>query len=344
MRALRTLGVLTVVVGAFFVLASFALASPDATSRRVNCRLGDSHTWSNLGGDPVWKGGVRSVGQLGVVVRSASGQRSLTCLGLNQAQRRAVTAQIGNAQSCTMKWGQTFIAMAFHSDGASVDRPTRFVDNRFRAGARAFCLTATVKDGKSTTTIKLLWPEICVNAALVSQTTKKSPAKKPKVTKPKPAPTPGQGPQIVVCQDNQITIRDSNGVAIACQSQQQQQTTTVNVPVTVVVTTPPVVVTTPAVTLSPTCSAVLTADKSNRVVSLTAGGTASNGSTPTGASWVLSKNGAVVGTASGLSTTFAFADQLTTYNWTVVVQWSAGSATCSGSIQTGAAPPPLPGG
>lgn len=102
---------------------------------------------------------------------------------------------------------------------------------------------------------------------------------------------------------------------------------------------PPVVV-----TFSPTCSAVLTADKSNRVVSLTAGGTASNSSTPTGAGWTLTKNGVVVGTPSGLSTSFTFADQLTTYNWTAVVQWSAGSASCSGSIQTGAALPPLPGG
>ncbi|MDO8591761.1 MAG: hypothetical protein Q7R60_02445 [bacterium] len=96
------------------------------------------------------------------------------------------------------------------------------------------------------------------------------------------------------------------------------------------------------ITFSPSCSAVLTADKSNRVASLTAGGTASNGSTPSGAGWTLTKNGVVVGTPSGLSTSFQFVDQLTTYNWTAVVQWSAGSATCSGSIQTGVTSPPLP--
>lgn len=507
MRAMRNLSVLAIMVGAFFTLAGNALASPDATSR-VNCRLGDSHTWSRLGGDPVWAGGVSNAAQLSVVVKAAAGQRSLVCLGLNQVERKMVTSKIGTAKSCTMKWGQKFIVMAFGSDGASVDRPTRFVDNRFKAGARAFCLTVKVKGGKTTTTIKLLWPEICVNAALISQKTTKTPPAKNKATKPKPKPKPappcncapapkptpkkstkifgskkaivdgtrkagiqfylqlsqgakrypvvpvtsGVAPKFigslqrnkaaracevnvghsldgwtlafrcvkfvptgakytlkpflntkttppvaapkptptpapaavcilngvpqytqpagyiigpngvcvavavsvptVNCESNQTPVTNSQGVVINCITNTNVNTNTntattgpVTVVVNPVVTPPPaVVVTPPAVTLSPACSAVLTADKSNRVVSLTAGGTASNGSTPTGAGWTLSKNAAVVGTASGLSTTFTFADQLTTYNWTAVVQWSSGSATCSGSIQTGAAPPPLPGG
>ncbi len=173
---------------------------------RVNCRVGDSHTWSHLGGDPVWQGGVHSNSQLGTVVKSASGQRALICIGLNQAERGAVTAQISNAKACTMRWGQSFIAMSFHSDGASVDRPTSFVDPRFKAGAKAFCLTIKVKEGSSIVTINLLWPEICVNAALVSVNSFTPAKPRCKCIKPKPHPKPAPKPPGVVVSGNCNTV------------------------------------------------------------------------------------------------------------------------------------------
>ena len=162
-----------------------------ASVSRVDCRIGDSHTWSGLGGDPVWPGGINVVGQLSVVVKSAAGQRALTCIGLNQAERAAVTSQIDKATSCTMKWGQVFPAMSFHSDGASVDRPTQFVDPRYKkaGGAPAFCLTVKVKEGGSIVTISILWPFKCVNAALVSRTT----TTPHKATPPKTPPAKASG-------------------------------------------------------------------------------------------------------------------------------------------------------
>ena len=202
-KRMSVIALITAVVGAFFMLASNALASSNIGTR-VDCRLGDSHTWSHLGGDPVWPGGVHSVGQLSVVVNSAAGQRSLVCLGLNQAERSMVTKQIAQAKSCVMKQGQEFVAMTFHADGASVDRPTKFVDARFPNGASAFCLTVKVKEGgKTTVTIKLLWPEICVNAALISQTSS---------TPPKPVPVPPKPPVVPPGSCN-VTIINSPGAS-----------------------------------------------------------------------------------------------------------------------------------
>lgn len=148
------------------------------------------------------------------------------------------------------------------------------------------------------------------------------------------------------CGATQHVEKDSSGVDVCINNVNTNTNTNTNIvttPITVIVT-PPVIPFPTVVSFSPTCSANLTANKSNREVALQAGGTASNGSTPTGAGWTLTRNGVVVGTPSGLSTSFQFADQLTTYNWTAVVQWSAGSASCSGSIQTGAALLPLPRG
>jgi hypothetical protein len=150
----------------------------------------------------------------------------------------------------------------------------------------------------------------------------------------------------VVCSGDQITIRDSNGIAIACQAQEQQQTQNNNQTVTVIVSpvvTPPVV----TITYNSSCSAVLTQNKNNREVFLNGNNSTASGGgvSVTTINWTFTLNGAFIGSATGIQATTTLPDYNITYGWSGVVRFSDGhTGSCSGSIQTGAAPPPLPGG
>lgn len=172
-----------------------------------------SAAWTNLGGDPLFKGGIQGTGQTARndFVRKMNTDRANKAMkraGLGSVERRTVRSAVnkGKFRKCTLHYGDRFQRMSFGAGTIFVDRNVTFADPRYKSsGSPAFCLTVKVKKkGGKVTTIKIKVPFKCFNIAVVSKKTTKKPKKKvKKVVTPK-----------IVC---------SNGVTVnsitACQTQ-----------------------------------------------------------------------------------------------------------------------------
>ena len=96
--------------------------------------------WSILGGDPLIKGGVHSIAQVGSLIESPLGHRTLSREGLTNQQIAAVEAKAkkGGFHKSTMLFGSVFDAMVFGPNGNQIDWNVRFEDSRYPNGAPAF--------------------------------------------------------------------------------------------------------------------------------------------------------------------------------------------------------------
>lgn len=194
MLRMRFIIVLAVVVGAFMALASSASAS-----------------WTNLGGDPLFRGGIQGTGQTARndFVRKMNTNRAAKAMkraGLSAIERRAVRSAVnkGKFRRCTLHYGDRFQRMSFGAGTIFVDRNVTFADPRYKSsGSPAFCLTVKVKKkGGKVTTIKLKVPFKCFNIAVVSKKTTKKHKKTPKKVVVPTIPPPGPGCVVIVNGDN----------------------------------------------------------------------------------------------------------------------------------------------
>lgn len=198
MPRMRLIIVLTAVVGAFMALASPASAS-----------------WTNLGGDPLFQGGIQGTGQAArndFVRKMNTGRaaKAMRLAGLNAAERKAVRKAVnqGKFKECKLNYGDHFQRMSFGAGTIFVDRNVTFADPDYKnSGAQAFCLTVKVKKkGGKVTTIKLKVPFICFNIAVVSKKTTKKGKKGCGCKKPPPVKTSPPGCSISVGGDNNGVI------------------------------------------------------------------------------------------------------------------------------------------
>lgn len=168
-----------------------------------------SASWTHLGGDPIFRGGIQGSGQAArndfvKKSRTAKFQQAMKTAGLTKAERTAVNKAIRSGQftSCRLKFGDVFLRMAFGTNGTSVDRNVTFADPNYKGkGAPAFCLTVKIKKGNKLTELGILVPRKCVNFGLESRKTttvkpkeKTKKPKAPKVQAPTPAPQPAPAP------------------------------------------------------------------------------------------------------------------------------------------------------
>jgi len=146
---------------------------------------GASASWTNLGGDPLFPGGIQGSGQAARndfvrKITSARADIAMQRMGLSLAERRAVrrAATTGRFRRCTMHYGDTFQRMSYGAGAIFVDVNVTFADPDYRAGgAAAFCMDVPV--GK--VVLHLLTPFKCVNFALKERTKMPPPQKPPKV-------------------------------------------------------------------------------------------------------------------------------------------------------------------
>lgn len=186
--------VLAAVVGTFMALAPSANAS-----------------WTHLGGDPLFPGGIKGSGQTARndFVRKMNTNRAAKAMkraGLSAAERKAVRNAVnkGRFKQCTLNYGDTFQKMSFGAGTIFVDRNVTFADPNYKdSGSPAFCLTVKVKKkGGKVTTIKIKVPFVCVNFAVISKKTTKSPSKNKGCNCTLPPPPPPGGCTVVVNGDN----------------------------------------------------------------------------------------------------------------------------------------------
>lgn len=196
MPRMRLIIVLAVVVGAFAALAPSASAS-----------------WTNLGGDPLFPGGIQGTGQTARndFVRKMNTNRAAKAMkraGLSAAERKAVRNAVnkGRFKQCTLNYGDHFQKMSFGAGTIFVDNNVTFADPNYKdGGAPAFCLTVKVKKkGGKVTTIKLKVPFKCFNIAVVSKKTTKKKGCGCKKPPPPPVPAipPPGGCTVIINGDN----------------------------------------------------------------------------------------------------------------------------------------------
>lgn len=166
---------LTVAMALIGVVAMLFVStgSAPAATQRASC---SGACWTHLGGDPLFKGGLRGIAQRQHIsirqafvfaLTSSRGNTAMRYAGLDKAQRHAIqmAARKGKMYSCTMSYGMFFLRMSYGIHGTSVDRNVIFADPHYKNGASAMCLTATV-DGVR---VKILLPVKCANVGLVSK-------------------------------------------------------------------------------------------------------------------------------------------------------------------------------
>jgi hypothetical protein len=130
-----------------------------------------SSQWTHLGSDPLVPGGIHSGHDFVRLVTSSKGHAAMQLEGLNKKEIAAVdsAARHGEETQCTLRYGQTFDAMVFGINGASIDRNVTFLDSNYKNGAPAWCLKAVLKHGKSKETINMMAPDKCANLTLVNR-------------------------------------------------------------------------------------------------------------------------------------------------------------------------------
>jgi len=149
--------------------------------------------WTVLGGDPLVSGGIHSRHDFVRLITSTKGKDAMQLEGLSAKEIAAVdqAAHQGKETTCSMPYGETFKAMVFGINGASIDHNVTFLDPRYKGNpAPAYCLDAPVRDkhGKVTEVVHMKAPDLCANLSLVNRTYPK-PAPKPHHKHQKP-PTP----------------------------------------------------------------------------------------------------------------------------------------------------------
>ncbi len=167
------------------------------------CATSAFASWTRLGGDPLFPGGIK--GKPGTQVhrndfvrkmKSKKGQKAMRLALKNRSELTAVNRAISTGQfkKCTLRYGDRFVAESFGAGTVLVDRNVTFRDPRYRTkGAPAYCMAVVVggKAGKYVLRIKVPW--ICVNFGVMErEKLPQPPPEKPVQPQPTPTPAPGQ--------------------------------------------------------------------------------------------------------------------------------------------------------
>lgn len=165
-RALALAGALIGFTGA----AGAGLASPEEVLGQPDARAASAR-WTNLGGDPLVRGGVYTRNNFVRLMTSKKGTRAMRYAGLTPGQRIATRreARMGDFRSCSMRYGEHFDRMSFGINGTSVDRNVTFLDSRFRnRPAAAWCMDVVVggRTPEERKVVKIKVPKLCGNVAV----------------------------------------------------------------------------------------------------------------------------------------------------------------------------------
>lgn len=142
------------------VEAAPAMASPVAHEAAA--------TWTHLGGDPLFPGGVQTRNQFVRAITSAKGSKAMSLMGVSKAERAALkkAARQGKEYSCTTEFGEHFEQMSYGVNGVNVDHNVTFADRRYSDGTPAFCLDAIVKTAHGKEKIRMELTKKCGNISL----------------------------------------------------------------------------------------------------------------------------------------------------------------------------------
>ncbi|HEX5797620.1 MAG TPA: hypothetical protein VFX86_04505 [Candidatus Saccharimonadales bacterium] len=165
-----------------------ANANPSATSSEATAT---ASTWTNLGGDPLFSAsskpsfpnGLQTERDFVRAITSDRGKAALDLMGLDGRERRAIlhAARVGDARSCTVRFGERFKKMTYGVNGPSLEKDVAFADPDYPNGTDAWCLNAVIrgKNGKKEI-IKLKTPVICGNIALKKVVHRKPQERRPR--------------------------------------------------------------------------------------------------------------------------------------------------------------------
>ena len=156
------------ILTAILVVALAILAVPSFAS---------AATWSRLGGDPLFSGGIKGTGEQARMnfvsdEASARGQQAMRLAGLSSAEIKAVVSnmQQGKFVSCQLVAGMHFVAMSYGTSPMLVDDHgvTYNPAPGYPKSAPAFCLTVVASVGDRVYVIHILVPLACANFSIES--------------------------------------------------------------------------------------------------------------------------------------------------------------------------------